>query len=49
MITTIECDVTEYAASPPKDNVKNTFSLNNESMVISFCGKNDKVLWQSEI
>ena len=50
MMSTIlfECDATEYACIPPEDNDINSFSINEKSLVISFCVEGN-VLLQSEI
>ena len=46
----IMCDTTQYAIIPTnKKNYKTIFSINEKSLVINFCDKNEKVLEQSEI
>jgi hypothetical protein len=45
----IICDTTQYAVFPNKKIEKTLFSINEKSLVISFCDKNEKVLTQSEI
>lgn len=49
MDITISCDVTEFYCKPKINNVKNVFSINDKSLIISFCDKKGKVLNQSEI
>ena len=46
----VSCQVTEYAVIPNlKSNEINTFSINDKSLVISFCNDNEEVLALSEI
>lgn len=45
----VKCEVTEYASMPPKEHNEVVFSINEKSLVISFCDINDVVLTQSEI
>lgn len=45
-----ECDATEFAINPPKENDENSFALNDKSLVINFMNTHkDKILMQSEI
>ena len=45
----LECDVTEYDVITDSkiDNV--IFCINEKSLIINFCGKNEKIIKQSEI
>jgi predicted transcriptional regulator len=45
----ITCETTEFAVFPNQKNIKTLFSINERSLVISFCDKKEKVLDQSEI
>lgn len=44
-----EAEVTEFQSMPVKHNTINAFSINENSMVISFCDSNNNVNAQSEI
>lgn len=49
MYIVITCDTTEFAVYPNKKYEKTVFSINDKSLVISFCDKKEKILTQSEI
>jgi len=44
-----ECEVTEFDTLPIKINKTNSFSINQNCVVISFCDKDENVIAQSEI
>lgn len=49
MEVVITFDTTEFVIYPNKKYEKTVFSINDKSLVISFCDKKEKVLTQSEI
>ena len=45
----IHCETTQFAVFPKEKNEKTIFYLGEQSMVINFCDKKEKVLDQTEI
>ena len=45
-----DCQVTEYAIAPKRDNEENSFCLHDNCLVINFMNiSEDKIMMQSEI
>jgi hypothetical protein len=49
IITNIECGVTEYDNTPPKNNTKNRFSISDKSVTIAACNSKGDPLYKTEI
>lgn len=46
---TLDCEVTEHNVTPDKRNTNVIFVIHNDSLIINFVDKNEKILMQSEI
>ena len=45
----LDCDATEFNVLPLRNNTRNIFVIHNDSLIINFCDKDEKILAQSEI
>lgn len=48
-IITLDCEVTEFAAAPPKNNTNVVFAIQDNCLIINLMDASDKVLTQTEI